>query len=109
MGSLLRARACPGPLSRNARGRALSTSVFASRRRHTRLGSDWSSDVCSSDLFCLRAEEHTCELQSLNNLVCRLLIEKKKAHVLIPLNKSRRLPESAQYQSLACACEIRSV
>src|SRR5262249_57263333 len=24
---------------------------FASRRRHTRLVSDWSSDVCSSDLF----------------------------------------------------------
>src|SRR5262249_56825498 len=25
--------------------------VFSSRRRHTRLVSDWSSDVCSSDLF----------------------------------------------------------
>src|SRR5262249_58369573 len=25
---------------------------FASRRRHTRLVSDWSSDVCSSDLRC---------------------------------------------------------
>src|SRR5262249_59649008 len=24
---------------------------FSSRRRHTRLVSDWSSDVCSSDLF----------------------------------------------------------
>src|SRR5437016_7826131 len=106
---------------------------FSSRRRHTRLVSDWSSDVCSSDLFgtfrallgggavwaalpsqltgtvvanrlcrdfpCrvdsrywnvgvavlrrrrgqvessgrhLRSEEHTSELQSLTNLVCRL-------------------------------------
>src|SRR5688500_20169799 len=28
---------------------------FSSRRRHTRLQGDWSSDVCSSDLvFCLR-------------------------------------------------------
>src|SRR5262249_23064595 len=26
---------------------------FSSRRRHTRLVSDWSSDVCSSDLFGL--------------------------------------------------------
>src|SRR5262249_26608017 len=26
---------------------------FSSRRRHTRLVSDWSSDVCSSDLHCL--------------------------------------------------------
>src|SRR5258706_424579 len=37
---------------------------ISSRRRHTRLVSDWSSDVCSSDL----------ELQSLTNLVCRLLL-----------------------------------
>src|SRR5438093_5568262 len=27
---------------------------FSSRRRHTRLVSDWSSDVCSSDLYCQR-------------------------------------------------------
>src|SRR5690606_40410868 len=26
---------------------------FSSRRRHTRFSRDWSSDVCSSDLFCL--------------------------------------------------------
>src|ERR1039457_5258795 len=68
---------------------------FSSRRRHTRLQGDWSSDVCSSDLFrksrCrfpgmphrrrsppLRSEEHTSELQSPCNLVCRLLLEKKK-------------------------------
>src|SRR3712207_9430957 len=25
---------------------------FSSRRRHTRYWRDWSSDVCSSDLFC---------------------------------------------------------
>src|SRR5438046_6285564 len=71
---------------------------FSSRRRHTRLVSDWSSDVCSSDLNSVqtgtyggsphvnvrcvnsgvRSEEHTSELQSLTNLVCRLLLEKKK-------------------------------
>src|SRR5258706_6152085 len=28
--------------------------------------------------FCSRSEEHTSELQSLTNLVCRLLLEKKK-------------------------------
>src|SRR5258706_6572887 len=72
---------------------------FSSRRRHTRLVSDWSSDVCSSDLsgrltagyflgssgrwLCLRrrSEEHTSELQSLTNLVCRLLLEKKKKKI----------------------------
>src|SRR2546430_10031238 len=104
---------------------------FSSRRRHTRFDCDWSSDVCSSDLFrnppdgavvvqdlvhgtvtfqnaelddliiarsdstptynfCVvvddmdmgvthvRSEEHTSELQSQSNLVCRLLLEKKK-------------------------------
>src|SRR5690606_40495681 len=25
---------------------------FSSRRRHTRFSRDWSSDVCSSDLYC---------------------------------------------------------
>src|SRR5438046_8295492 len=96
------------------------TFFFSSRRRHTRLVSDWSSDVCSSDLgeqpnfsgswifnksgsgwlvkaranssgflpfkdiaaaknpTNSRSEEHTSELQSLTNLVCRLLLEKKK-------------------------------
>src|SRR5256886_7856303 len=29
---------------------------FSSRRRHTRFDCDWSSDVCSSDLFLLRTE-----------------------------------------------------
>src|SRR5690349_22724208 len=79
---------------------------FSSRRRHTRSLRDWSSDVCSSDLFsggdpivgpgpwsflcvCVqvllnlasagsgRSEEHTSELQSRRDLVCRLLLEKK--------------------------------
>src|SRR5438046_5913264 len=30
-----------------------------------------------------RSEEHTSELQSLTNLVCRLLLEKKKTHAAI--------------------------
>src|SRR2546430_13071795 len=74
---------------------------FSSRRRHTRFDCDWSSDVCSSDLglptgwlqperrrlqlrprarwrAAVRSEEHTSELQSQSNLVCRLLLEKKK-------------------------------
>src|SRR2546430_9609724 len=98
---------------------------FSSRRRHTRFDCDWSSDVCSSDLYTAaaggisngsvtlvvpsgwsapsttgsnagyatassgtvsvsaqtitvssltRSEEHTSELQSQSNLVCRLLL-----------------------------------
>src|SRR5256885_11770912 len=80
---------------------------FSSRRRHTRLQGDWSSDVCSSDLMKdvpaqdalrpqlaafvekldamkkKRSEEHTSELQSPCNLVCRLLLEKKKKICLL--------------------------
>src|SRR2546429_3747288 len=81
---------------------------FSSRRRHTRCSRDWSSDVCSSDLFGStfpelssnpcgefnriegkrndvvgRSEEHTSELQSRLHLVCRLLLEKKKKVIAI--------------------------
>src|SRR5260370_26487757 len=38
----------------------------------------------SSSKYCpdMRSEEHTSELQSHLNLVCRLLLEKKKRHTL---------------------------
>src|SRR3712207_8004560 len=35
-----------------------------------------------------RSEEHTSELQSRQYLVCRLLLEKKKEHLHIPLHTS---------------------
>src|SRR2546430_6613775 len=87
---------------------------FSSRRRHTRFDCDWSSDVCSSDLYhpparrrdrggrpgllsdragrlADRSEEHTSELQSQSNLVCRLLLEKKKKKRLQPcLSKAQK-------------------
>src|SRR5438046_4652097 len=34
--------------------------------------------ACALGLVTSRSEEHTSELQSLTNLVCRLLLEKKK-------------------------------
>src|SRR2546430_8293014 len=34
----------------------------------------------SAENRCVRSEEHTSELQSQSNLVCRLLLEKKKTH-----------------------------
>src|SRR5256886_4105838 len=90
---------------------------FSSRRRHTRFDCDWSSDVCSSDLLQghppearerthrsgdgpypvvdvqlrhLRSEEHTSELQSQSNLVCRLLLEKKKNTATLAQTRSPR-------------------
>src|SRR3989440_996962 len=46
---------------------------------------DWSSDVCSSD----RSEEHTSELQSRSDLVCRLLLEKKKKKTILLIGSAR--------------------
>src|SRR2546430_2979319 len=40
------------------------------------------SSVCGS-LFPQRSEEHTSELQSQSNLVCRLLLEKKKKQTTV--------------------------
>src|SRR5258706_2243359 len=56
--------------------------------------SAWSSDVCSSD----PSEEHTSELQSLTNLVCRLLLEKKKAHPRALVTGQARMPCSSRDQ-----------
>src|SRR2546421_2367195 len=47
-------------------------------RKSTRLNS--SHDQISYAVFCLRSEEHTSELQSRSDLVCRLLLEKKKTN-----------------------------
>src|SRR5262249_62212512 len=40
-----------------------------------------------------RSEEHTSELQSLTNLVCRLLLEKKKTHTPSTRNKQTGGPK----------------
>src|SRR2546427_5290436 len=37
-------------------------------------------DLSKRSVFYERSEEHTSELQSQSNLVCRLLLEKKKKH-----------------------------
>src|SRR5256885_3906691 len=42
-----------------------SSICFSSRRRHTRLQGDWSSDVCSSDLEVFRARAASSESSSL--------------------------------------------
>src|SRR5256886_10058780 len=38
----------------------------------------WDCDRLEEIVMALRSEEHTSELQSQSNLVCRLLLEKKK-------------------------------
>src|SRR5260370_30321524 len=41
-----------------------------------------------------RSEEHTSELQSHLNLVCRLLLEKKKKYTMVNKTLQVRLPDS---------------
>src|SRR5438046_9724367 len=48
---------------------------FSSRRRHTRLVSDWSSDVCSSDLAVMHtAAEGAGPVNALDNAVRKALL-----------------------------------
>src|SRR5258706_1283626 len=43
----------------------------------------------------VRSEEHTSELQSLTNLVCRLLLEKKKKNIRTKYTETSHMPSSA--------------
>src|SRR5436309_13401019 len=59
------------------------TTLFRSRRRPGRIGVGKVAAVMPAaagplDPVQARSEEHTSELQSRENLVCRLLLEKKK-------------------------------
>src|SRR2546430_10058447 len=44
-----------------------------------------------------RSEEHTSELQSQSNLVCRLLLEKNNTHVPDPLDRAVLLDQRCRY------------
>src|SRR2546427_3720564 len=63
------------------------------RRRDDPLPSDAGLKRAPTD--GLRSEEHTSELQSQSNLVCRLLLEKKKTHssarLRIPVHQAVRV------------------
>src|SRR5258706_1994045 len=59
------------------------TTLFRSRRAAVDIVVDGSGQpagegICGTVGDAARSEEHTSELQSLTNLVCRLLLEKKK-------------------------------
>src|SRR5688572_32052675 len=63
-GGCARRRSC-------SRASPAATTRPATSARPARLGATWHWHIC-------RSEEHTSELQSQSNLVCRLLLEKKK-------------------------------
>src|SRR5205085_6842769 len=43
---------------------------FSSRRRHTRFDCDWSSDVCSSDLYAIQQPSHAHVVESKRGVDC---------------------------------------
>src|SRR2546430_9086608 len=70
------------------------TTLFRSAQDHDQVGNRARGDRLPPDahrvalavvLFSTRSEEHTSELQSQSNLVCRLLLEKKKSSPDDPL------------------------
>src|SRR5256885_9810345 len=63
------------------------------RRRPARAGREARGDLCARRQ---RSEEHTSELQSPCNLVCRLLLEKKKKQGFT----------SPEYDSYRSTCEV---
>src|SRR5438477_922621 len=63
---------------------------FSSRRRHTRLTCDWSSDVCSSDLRTKRVRKQKTDRQDAQ-LILRLLLEDRFPRIWVPSWENRDL------------------
>src|SRR2546430_7693208 len=59
---------------------------------------DWELRLADGVTHDARSEEHTSELQSQSNLVCRLLLEKKKKHRQAPAGTA------AETHSLSIQC-----
>src|SRR5260221_6033065 len=58
----------------------------AGDRRHSRVRNEWAQQLREGlmlGLVKMRSEEHTSELQSHSDLVCRLLLEKKKKNISV--------------------------
>src|SRR5437016_7900775 len=59
-------------------------------------------------MLSMRSEEHTSELQSLTNLVCRLLLEKKKNRILTNLrNQLMTVTAGPQYAGSSTRARLR--
>src|SRR2546430_3631761 len=72
------AHRCP----RNSSWKCFSASCPTSSRAKRNCASCGARRIHAQNFCKDRSEEHTSELQSQSNLVCRLLLEKKKKHEL---------------------------
>src|SRR5690554_1203581 len=73
---------------------------FSSRRRHTRCGRDWSSDVCSSDLESSFLDQLISELSKMN---------KQTSLFFSKLSKEKFLREGCKSDLLDLRINIRSM
>src|SRR2546430_11298021 len=104
-----RIAARPGNLERaTCRGLSVSFEWKRSRRRTPAIASEVRSSLYGvarprTQLLTLsvRSEEHTSELQSQSNLVCRLLLEKKKKKVALPIGMAQCV---TAYEDRLSAC-----
>src|SRR2546430_4472990 len=83
-------RSAQQPLPRRARGSDQRREVLRVGAAAERRGRETRSPERDP-----RSEEHTSELQSQSNLVCRLLLEKKKNYRILYL--TRHMPMSSTY------------
>src|SRR5437588_12650609 len=76
--TLFRSRLCLRARQADARRGQPSSTVTIAVAARTAACSARRSPTLTSEVFTARSEEHTSELQSHSDLVCRLLLEKKK-------------------------------
>src|SRR5206468_9735871 len=68
---------------------------FSSRRRHTRSDRDWSSDVCSSDLFEFEHAEIAGIVEK-SEANCRQILARAKQHIGAQRARFEATPEQAE-------------
>src|SRR6266571_8279466 len=73
----------------------LAANELSSRRTSSPMTSagspvSWNRSRRARNRSSARSEEHTSELQSHVNLVCRLLLEKKKKNILLTLHSTKK-------------------
>src|SRR5688572_32733282 len=79
--TLFRSNAASCHLRRRSSGRRVRRPDAAGATR-SRLPPEFDSELARLGCRPARSEEHTSELQSQSNLVCRLLLEKKKKSII---------------------------
>src|SRR2546430_9827814 len=73
------------------------------------VGLEWGMLIVSrnSNLAGDRSEEHTSELQSQSNLVCRLLLEKKKKYIYTTVCAATRIVNVSSACFRSCSLRTR--